>query len=240
MGETDRQTDKTGKSSRWSFTAFEEQFGLFKDQPPYVAEWGYQEEIAPTSGKRHYQGYLRTKQQVRLTQLRKTFPGVHFEISRNWDALKRYCSKSETAVSGTQVHQTSGNMRTIYSLAKEVAQALPCLDDLKDDYEEIRTRLANTTTRGVEPNYGTYNVSSWSEYFAHRIQQEVRLIIRSGGIDAAWLASNPQWKCMWNQYGEDFLLGIKSNLEHNNGSQNESSCSPAQAQSPETAETSPI
>lgn len=240
MGETDRQTDKTAKSSRWAFTAFEEQYGLFKVMPPYVFEWGWQEETAPSTGKKHYQGYLRTKQQVRLAQLRKTFPGVHFEVSRNWDALKQYCSKSETAVSGTKVHQTSGNMRTIYSLAKEVAQALPSLEDLRDEYEAIRKRLRSNTTSGVEPNYGTYNVSSWSEYFAHRIQLEVKLIIRSGGLDAAWLASNPQWKCMWNQYGEDFLVGIKSNLDYNNGPQNESSCSPAQAQSPETEETPPI
>lgn len=212
MAQTDRQTDK---STRWAFTAYEAQWGLFNDMPPSIAEWGWQKEVCPETGREHYQGYLRTKQQVRLKSLVKDLPGVHFEIARNWSALTNYCRKDETAVSGTQVHQTSGNMRTIYSLAKEVAAALPPLALLEDEFEEIRLRIRNNTTRGLEPNYGTFNVSSWEEYFLYRVDSEVKFIIKNGGFDAAWLASNPQWLCMWRKYGKEYLAGYHASQKSN-------------------------
>jgi len=98
----ERQTDK---STRWQFTAQSGQFPYFINQPPndLIAEWGFQEEIAPDKGTHHLQGYLRTKRQVRLSQLRTIYPGVHFEIAKNWNALKNYSKKEETAVPGTQV-----------------------------------------------------------------------------------------------------------------------------------------
>lgn len=99
MAQTDRQTDKT---TRWAFTAFEEQWGLFREMPDIVAEWGYQTEECPKTGKRHYQGYLRTRTQQRFSALKKVLPGVHLEPARNWDALLAYCKKTDTRVEGTQ------------------------------------------------------------------------------------------------------------------------------------------
>lgn len=210
MGQTDRQTDK---STRWAFTAYEAQWKLFDDMPPSIAEWGWQKETCPETGRLHYQGYLRTKQQVRLKSLVKDLPGIHFEIARNWDALVNYCRKDETAVSGTKVHQTSGNMRTIYSLAKEVAAALPPLALLEDEYEDLRRQIRSNTKPGSEPNYGTYSVSNWEEYFLTRVDREVKFIIKNGGYDAAWHASNPQWLCMWKKYGKEYICGYQSTLK---------------------------
>lgn len=95
MAKTDRQTDKT---SRWQFTAYEEQYGLVDDmsKSSTVAEYGYQPEICPETGRKHRQGYLRTKNQVRFSALRKEFPGIHFEVAKNWAALINYCKKEET------------------------------------------------------------------------------------------------------------------------------------------------
>lgn len=95
MAKTDRQTDK---SSRWQFTAFEDQYGLVDDmsKSATVAEYGYQTEICPETARKHRQGYLRTKNQVRFSALRKEFPGIHFEVARNWEALINYCKKEET------------------------------------------------------------------------------------------------------------------------------------------------
>lgn len=100
--QTDRQTDK---SSRWSFTAFEAYYHLLEDMPDFVAEWGWQDEIAPTTGQKHRQGFIRTKGQVRFSRMHKAFPGIHIEVAKNWQALKKYCSKSDTRdPSGNQVH----------------------------------------------------------------------------------------------------------------------------------------
>lgn len=98
------------KSTRWSFTAFEAQWNLFTLMPPLIAEWGWQQEICATTGKRHYQGYLRTTIQVRHSQLRKVLPGVHIEVAKNWEALIAYCNKTDTAIPGTQVTEQSSYM----------------------------------------------------------------------------------------------------------------------------------
>jgi len=100
----DRQTDKT---SRWAFTAFKEQWNLFETMPSIVAEWGWQTEIAPDTQREHYQGFIRTHTQCRFAQMKKCFPGVHIEASRNWPALLAYCDKTDSAVAGTKVHAVS-------------------------------------------------------------------------------------------------------------------------------------
>lgn len=100
-GKTDRQTDK---STRWAFTAYEEQWSLFNDMKQDVAEWGYQTEVCPTTGKPHYQGYIRMSRQYRFKAMKELFPGVHLEVARDWNALLNYCKKTDTAVADTQVH----------------------------------------------------------------------------------------------------------------------------------------
>lgn len=104
MGETDRQTDK---SSRWAFTAYEAEWPLFQVMNDLVAEWGWQTEICPNTQRKHYQGYLRTKRQVRFAQLKKVFPGVHLETARDWNKLLNYCKKTDTAVPGTVVAEVN-------------------------------------------------------------------------------------------------------------------------------------
>jgi hypothetical protein len=98
----DRQTDK---STRFAFTAYEGEWVYFKTNPPndLIAEWGWQEEMCPKTNRVHLQGYLRTKRQVRLSQLISIYKGVHFEVARNWNALKNYSNKTDTAIPGTQV-----------------------------------------------------------------------------------------------------------------------------------------
>jgi hypothetical protein len=128
MEQTDRQTDK---ATRWAFTAYEAQWDLFVTMPDIVAEWGWQEEICETTSRRHYQGYLRTKRQVRLAQLLKSIPKVHFEIAKNWDGLLKYCKKPETAVPGTQTHQLSAApAMTMSDALIMVANNLPDLEPL--------------------------------------------------------------------------------------------------------------
>jgi len=114
MEQTDRQTDNydsgvssTHRDTKWRFTAYEGQWDLFKTMPDIVAEWGWQQEVCPTTERIHYQGYYRTKRQIRKSQAIKIFPGVNIDAIRNWDAYKNYCKKADTAVPGTQVHQVS-------------------------------------------------------------------------------------------------------------------------------------
>lgn len=92
------------KTTRWAFTAYENQWHLFETMPPGVAEWAWQQEICKSTGRPHYQGWIRTQRQMRDAAMRKLLPGVHIEQARDWNQLKQYCVKTDTAVPGTQVH----------------------------------------------------------------------------------------------------------------------------------------
>lgn len=128
MEQTDRQTDK---STRFAFTAFEGQWYLFErisDYATTVAEWGWQTELTK-EGRPHFQGFIRMKRQFRLSGVRKLFPGVHVEIARDWNKLRNYCRKVESAVDGTRVHVVNNfenwsMERTLVELSYHVHDAL--------------------------------------------------------------------------------------------------------------------
>lgn len=113
----------TEKSSRWAITVYEPQFGCLEEMPPIVAEWGWQDETCPTTGKLHKQGYVRTHQQQRFAAMKKAFPGVHLEIARDWNKLLNYCKKTDTAVTGTQVHEKN-DIPSLFTYSAELASRL--------------------------------------------------------------------------------------------------------------------
>ena len=106
MPETDRQTDKT---TRWAMTVYEQQWPLLEKMPEIIAEWGWQDEKCPDTGRVHRQGYFRTHRQVRFSQAKQALPGVHIEVARDWNKLLNYCKKADTSL-GNQVHQVSTNV----------------------------------------------------------------------------------------------------------------------------------
>lgn len=182
-GQTDRQT----KSSRWQFTAYQDQWALFEAMPPGIAEWGWQREICPETNREHYQGFLRLAQQQRFAWLAKLLPGVHLEVARNWQALIAYCKKEDTRVSGTQpVHHTN-SIPTHFQYAEQVA-----------------IKIARSIPHGRSIN----------ELSNERLQQLIDDIVKQDISDgkryAAWIASNPQWKAMWKPYGRVFIISFIS------------------------------
>lgn len=60
----------------------------------------YQEEIAPDTGKHHFQGFVQFKEECRLPTLKKLFPaGTHFEVMKGTiDQARLYCMKDESRV----------------------------------------------------------------------------------------------------------------------------------------------
>lgn len=127
----------TDKSTRWAFTAFEDYWHLFQDIKSPIAEWGWQTEECPTTGKKHYQGFLRTQTQVRHKALRDLLPGVHIEVSKNWNALLKYCNKSETRTADSvAVHVVSKNRHmTMADALTALVSYLPTKAEI-EAYEE--------------------------------------------------------------------------------------------------------
>jgi len=171
--QTDRQTDK---SSRWQFTAYEEQWSLFTSMPPGIAEWGWNTEICPKTNRKHYQGYLRLSQQQRFAWLRKLIPGVHIEVAQNWDALVNYCKKEETRAPGTTPVSQVNSMYTKYTYAERVGKWL------------------------VEQ----HEASVWETWMPNELFNAMEKVISdditSGRREIAWIIVSPDWKLFWKSY----------------------------------------
>jgi len=130
----DSQTDKT---SRWAFTAYQTQWDLFKVVPDIVAEIGWQTEVCPDTQREHYQGFIRTKRQVRFAQIRKIYPGVHVEPAKNWEALLNYCRKSDTAVAGSQVLMEAPKAKTPLTMAQALTMLAANVPYVQYDWSEM-------------------------------------------------------------------------------------------------------
>jgi len=68
----------------------------------YAKYWCRQQEIAPSTGKKHWQCYVYTENQRTVTAMRKKYKGHNVVPAFGTpDQNKAYCSKSETSVPGT-------------------------------------------------------------------------------------------------------------------------------------------
>lgn len=139
--------------------------------PPIVAEWGWQDEVCPTSGKLHKQGYIRTYQQQRFAAMKKAFPGVHLEIARDWNKLLNYCKKTDTAVEGTTVRQTN-DIPSIYTYSTELAKRLAKNPTKINSSEDVFDIVADDISEreGIEwiatnPQF----ITTWKKYWRQMI-----------------------------------------------------------------------
>lgn len=81
------------QSKSWIGTSYRlEEFRL-----PEVIQYGvYQKEKCPTTGRLHIQFFVQYKKRIRLTGVKKHFPGDHIEIARDPKQARAYCQKVET------------------------------------------------------------------------------------------------------------------------------------------------
>ena len=64
--------------------------------PPQIKTTGGQLESCPTTGRKHYQGWVRFNGQQRASIILDWLPGIHVEKAKNIAALKNYCKKNDT------------------------------------------------------------------------------------------------------------------------------------------------
>lgn len=172
------------KSSRWAFTAYEDQYHLFdKGMPPGVAEWGWNAEICPETNRNHRQGFLRLSNQQRFSWLKKIFPGVHLEVAKDWNKLVNYCKKEETRAPGTVPVRETNNIPTKYQYADEVAERLVANYDPEWSMEELLEAVNDVLVTDII----------------------------SGRRGIEWIGANPDWKVVWKQYGRAMVVRAKNN-----------------------------
>lgn len=102
-GEEDGNTESSSSQSnpiyKWDFVlnnyTEEEVCQINTTLEKYCKEAGYSFEIGSEKQTPHLQGYLTLKKKLRLTGLKKIFgPRVSFRPTRNEEALKAYCAKT--------------------------------------------------------------------------------------------------------------------------------------------------
>lgn len=91
MSSTERGT-YWGPCTQYGLVAFPEQRAV-AEQKGWKVDG--QEEIAPTTGRKHIQFWVKTPQ-VRMSEVKKVFQGAHIEVARNVKAVKNYCQKEDT------------------------------------------------------------------------------------------------------------------------------------------------
>lgn len=84
------------QSKNWVGTSFAQSLNVPVDAVYLV----YQQEICPSSGKMHWQFFCQMKSRVRLTGMKKLFPGAHLEVSRAPKEARLYCMKEKTRAPG--------------------------------------------------------------------------------------------------------------------------------------------
>jgi len=194
---TDRQTDK---SSRWAFTAYEDQWALFTTIHPGIAEWGWNTEICPKTNRKHYQGYIRLTSQQRFAWLKKLFPGVHLEVSKNWDALVNYCKKEDTRVPGTTPVSQVNTILTHYQYAEEIA---------KKYYDKYGVSDFDDCCWDKKHTNDKTNLISVCD----RITALAHVDIQLGRRYIMWIIGNPSWDTSWRKSWKPYILSYHS-IEH--------------------------
>lgn len=182
--------EMTERSTRWAFTAYEAQWPLFDNIPDIVKEWSWQTEICPTSGRKHYQGWILTNSQQRHSALTKALPGVHIEVAKNWSALIRYCSKIDTRdASGCVVHEV--NQREYLTLDKALMKIAEVWNT------DLEKELLGKEIQG-HPLYKPKEVRSMM--FRSAIQE----LVRQNPADIGYYV-RPDVERGWNLAGAVFL-----------------------------------
>lgn len=102
--------DLSKRHTKWIATFYEGEYHYFDDMPSIVKKFGYQDEVCPTTGKKHRQAWLLTTQQS-CNAIRKKLYGVHIDPAmsqQHWDNIVEYCKKARTRdISGTVVEEVS-------------------------------------------------------------------------------------------------------------------------------------
>jgi len=215
----------TDKTTRWAFTAFEQQWKLFEKMPREIGAWGWQLEKCPDTGKLHYQGYLRTigqhrfkgepgPQSVPADSLRRLLPGVHITAAANWQKLINYCKKKESKVEGHEpVHEVS-TFPTMYSYTEELAERLPHWDQVRELWLE-HTSIKAKQMRRFQPEFKTEKEYEDSDFYryptieAYAYEVILKTMIANdvrAGKPVEFISQNPLFITTWKNKIKDLIF----------------------------------
>lgn len=99
-------SDTRGRTRNWCFTAYQQPEFKERKDGNKIKYLIYQEEICPSTGKHHWQGYLETKEKTSMQQIKDLFNdnSLHLEFRHGTQQQAiDYCKKKDTSVPHSQV-----------------------------------------------------------------------------------------------------------------------------------------
>ena len=146
-------SDSRGKN--WFFTLFEPHYDSESIQR-YTREWQalctfavFQEEICPSSGRRHLQGCLQLKEKTRFAKVKEQVFGtgaVHLQPIKALRKAINYCSKERTRAPGTLPvrigdQPTVQGQRSDLAIVADMVRAKRSLADIAEQHPATYIRV---------------------------------------------------------------------------------------------------
>lgn len=175
MAQTDRQTDtarksfgkwppisqqqcdafKDAKSIYWMVTGFHDDINLLEDVSSYMPQlWKVYGGIekCPTSGREHFQGVLRFRQQVRWRAIRRWLPMSFFEPVKYEHEAVKYALKETTAVGEKKVLTSEATYYTTEQYCLRLAEEYCNYVDQPGGYDKVATMLTENSECIKDPS----------------------------------------------------------------------------------------
>lgn len=132
----------TDKATWWSVTAYGNEIELMQGPiyPEFVERVMGGLEECPTTGRKHFQGALKCRRQMRFKQIKEWLPTAHIEVAKAVEALKKYAMKQETAAGEKKEVVNSAPHITVRKVMEELSSVYDQLnipqhvDDLVKKY----------------------------------------------------------------------------------------------------------
>lgn len=166
-----------------------------------LSYYAYGNEVCPTTGRPHLQGFAYAKNVMRFSAWKKLFPGAHIEeMKGNFRQNTTYCSKEGSYQHFGEKPMENGRKRTVLQYKERIDNGERVLDIAEDDE--------------MFPTYVQYR-QGLHEYKRHKREKEVQndrsmpdVYLRFGA------AGTGKTKWMDEQFGYDGWIQAPDNTGH--------------------------
>lgn len=168
----------------------------------------YQEEICPSSGRRHWQGYIEVDRRCSIRDVQRLIGGGKCHIERSKDPAKArdYCQKEETRAPGAEpviLGQFTGDKRgtrtdlaTIAAIAREEGVG-PIIRDRPDLYVRYHRGLTAIAAAGVQPRSSAEEPATVTVYIGATGRGKTRVAYDEFGDSEVYRKDASKW---WDGY----------------------------------------
>lgn len=197
-----------------------------------IVRYVFQEELAPSTGKHHIQGFTRFKRTKTLKQIKAMFgPNIHAEKAYSTDlACYNYCTKEETRFesmnygqfgdwSVAPISQGQGKRTDLHIVAEEMKSKKP-LDQIIQDHPTVAMKYYNNLVKVNQSiNPVKSRMTHWDEldirwYCGPTGLQKTTSVFEEFSIDQIYVKNaKNKWWSNYNQQSVVLIDDYRDNKE---------------------------